>query len=405
MAARRNALFSFHPGLLRPHQRRAHYGGSATASKKKRKSAGTKRKTETGNKDVISALRNLGYKATDAKAAARGASGNDFDSQLRSALGSLRRNPMATPRKRKNAGLGYGYAFSGAFSKKADAVKKEKKRKGSFIKATMYPNGLRYAVMTPRTNPAKKRKKKASFAQEIAHEVHKLMTNPQTNPVAELVVMGANPGAAMCGKPTGGGPCTRAPRHRGPHLPQGATMRTAARLPKGWRGKQAKQVNPSAEALRETFTGTRANKVSVMHEPHMRAGDYAKLGDLLALYVKPMTGGQVIEMKFKHGEKPMLVSGESARQMYFVGGQQDVQGSLVVFGAEEINPGVYELGEVRRIDYKQRKEHVPQPELDEWKHKFGENTGVLPTLLFDVFKERLLLEGGEYEIRAEGIVN
>ena len=79
-------------------------------------------------------------------------------------------------KKRKNAGEGYGYMFSGAFSKKADAMKKEKSRKGSFIKG-VYVNGQhRYAVMTPRTNPVKRRKKAPK------------VINP-----TELLVMGANP--------------------------------------------------------------------------------------------------------------------------------------------------------------------------------------------------------------------
>ena len=63
------------------------------------------------------------------------------------------------------------------------------------------------------------------------------------------------------------------------------------------------------------------------------------------------------------------------------------------------------LGDCRRIDYKQRKEHVPEPEIDEWRHEFGEESGIKPVLLYDAQKKRLLLEGGEYRIQAEGIVN
>jgi len=82
-------------------------------------------------------------------------------------------------KKRKNAGEGYGYMFSGAFAKKSDAVKKEKKRKGSFVKAVMMRSGMRYAVMTPRTNPIKRKKK----------------VKPAENP-SELLVMAANPTGA-----------------------------------------------------------------------------------------------------------------------------------------------------------------------------------------------------------------
>lgn len=80
-------------------------------------------------------------------------------------------------RKRKNAGLGYGMQFHGSFSKKADAEKKERKRKGAFIRGARTIHGYRYIVMSPRTNPIKRKKK---------------IVTPVANP-SELLVMGANP--------------------------------------------------------------------------------------------------------------------------------------------------------------------------------------------------------------------
>jgi hypothetical protein len=200
----------------------------------------------------------------------------------------------------------------------------------------------------------------------------------------------------LCGAMIGGYPCTRKPGHRGPHLPQGATLRPRSRHSWGPRG------NPSAEALRESFTGTEVDRITVHREGHMPAGDYALLGKLLALYVKPLAGGQVQVIKPKGTQ---VVSDESARQLYFVGGDQDISGALGVFGARERSTGLFELGEARRIDYKQRKEHVPDPDVDEWRHEFGEETGERPLVLFDAKHKRLLLEGGAYVVRAEGIVN
>jgi hypothetical protein len=420
--------------------------------------------------------------------------------------------------KRKNAGAGYGYMFSGAFAKKADAVKKEKQRKGSFVKAVFVNGDMRYAVMTPRTNPIKRKKKakKESKGEMMKRRLAELgaytprPAAPAQNP-AELLVMGANPGSReltvpagstitirmnptearlanpdhytsaqaraagiyyrapgliqttrqkrvagmvrrarkqkpqigllralradvasalvnqgykptkakrmahaasgddfsslfhdalrqnpLCGAMIGGYPCTRKPGHRGPHLPQGATMRTRKRLPHKW------QPNPSAAALRSKFTGKDADRVRIMEEPHMPAGDYAMLGKLLALYVKPRKGGQVLQIEARG---VTVVSDESARQIYFVGGDQDVSAGFTGFGALDRGAGLYELGEARRIDYKQRKEHVPHPESDSWRHEFGEETGMRPTVLYDANAKRLLLEGGEYEIREEGIVN
>jgi hypothetical protein len=205
----------------------------------------------------------------------------------------------------------------------------------------------------------------------------------------------------VCGAVIGGYACSRKPGHKGPHLPQGATMRPRSRLRSAWKPRKA---NPSAAALREEFTGAPAEHFTVHDEANMPAGDYAQLGELLSLYVKPKIGGQVREIRFQNGQRPLLVSDESARQLYFVGGDQDLSSGIGAFNPDS-HSGVIELGEVRRIDYKQRKEHVPEPGLDEWKHNFGEESGVLPALLFDRQTRQLLLQGGEYVIRREGIIN
>lgn len=394
--------------------------------------------------------------------------------------------------KRKNAGEGYGYMFSGAFAKKSDAAKKERQRKGSFVKAVMMKSGMRYAVMTPRLNPIKRKKKTAPVVTPNPSELLIMGANPQpgsrelTVPPGSTITIRMNPEPAangilssigefihgktyagklaiaghraaradrqsgkwnrmtrekrraiamaagvsssiagewaklkfrdlpdgwhdainarlnpVCGSIIGGEPCTRDAGHRGPHLPQGATMRTRSRLRRGW---QPRSANPSAASIRENFTGAPAEFVSTMNSPHMPAGDYAQLGELLALYVKPKHGGQVQQINFSKN-RPLLVSDESARQLYFVGGDQDISRALGVFGAAHESAGLVELGEARRIDYKQRKEHVPDPNHDEWRHEFGEESGVRPVLWFDPRHKQLLLSGGEYVVRTEGIVN
>ncbi len=163
--------------------------------------------------------------------------------------------------------------------------------------------------------------------------------------------------------------------------------------------------NPTAADLREDFTGSPADRYSIHHEPHMPAGDYAQLGKLDALHVKPISGGQVMTISFPKADRPLVVSDETARQIYFVGGDQDVREALQSFDARANAAGLLELGEARRIDYTQRKEQVPDPDVDRWRHEFGEETGIRPTVLFDPRHKRLLLEGGEYKIRPEGIVN
>jgi hypothetical protein len=381
-------------------------------------------------------------------------------------------------KRRKNAGAGYGYMFHGSFAKKADAVAKERKTKGAWIKSTLTNNGYRHIVMSPRTNPIKRKKKapketQGEMMKRRLAELGAYTPRPGTTPnPAEVLIMGANPHenvqeivlqpgaklvirnnptdaranslgtflgfspshpskkelaesrrgfkrrvrsqareigaerkrlrssarrsfkdkgkleqlfhevygqnpAPICGVNIGGYACSRKPDHKGPHLPQGATMRTRTRLPHNW---QPRSKNPSAEALRERFTGTEADRTHVMQEPHMPAGDYAMLGKLLGLYVKPRNGGQVLMIT---GNGVTVVSDETARQIYFVGGDQDISSGLAAFGAVDRGGRLFELGEARRIDYQQRKEHVPHPESDQWRHEFGEESGVRPVVLYD----------------------
>jgi hypothetical protein len=168
---------------------------------------------------------------------------------------------------------------------------------------------------------------------------------------------------------------------------------------------QPRKKNPSAAALRESFTGQPAETISSYNEPCMPAGDYAQLGELLALHVKPRVGGQVQCITCKRDARPLVLADESGRQIYFAGGDQDLTAALGVFGAADRGNNRFELGEARRIDYKQRKEHLPDPDTDEWKHYFGEENGIRPIAVFDARHRRILLEGGDYRIRPEGIVN
>jgi hypothetical protein len=327
-------------------------------------------------------------------------------------------------RKRTNAGEGYGYMFHGAFKEKKAAVAKERKTKGAWVKGVNTKHGHRYLVMSPRTNPRKTRPKEPKEPK---------VTNP-----TELVVMAANPGDRELTLPAGSTITIRVnpanpdrytsararaagASYQAPGLIQTARQRRVAGMVRHAAGTEGARLmrsykrhkasggptrgaakvfhelygrNPSAAALREKFTGAEADTVSVYSEPHMPAGDYAQLGELLALSFKPLAGGQVQQITFPRGSRPIVVADESARQIYFVGGNQELR---------SLASGT--LGPCRRIDYKQRKEHVPDPESDEWRHSFGEESGVLPSLVYDSERKRLLLAGGEYRIEREGIIN
>jgi hypothetical protein len=177
--------------------------------------------------------------------------------------------------------------------------------------------------------------------------------------------------------------------------------------------------NPAAADLREEFIGEEPDWIDHANEPNMPKGDYAKLGDLVALSVKPMHGGQVKGLFWTNRQfdivhfgdellplidAPWVTSDESARQIYFYKGLQNLHSQLGEFGARSRGDGVFELGQVRVIRYRAKK-WTDDFKLFDFVHRFGEETGVLPMLLFDDKHQRLLFEGGEYQIRREGIVN
>lgn len=343
-------------------------------------------------------------------------------------------------KRKKNAGAGYGYMFHGAFKDKKDAVAKERKTKGAWVKGVFTKQGHRYVVMSPRLNPIKRKKKVKPNPHELlvlganpSHTIPPASTQDIVVPPGSTITIRMNPTAVA--NPTDDRYMLAAASQLYPGRQLGqltaqelskvamlaATLKHPrnnvelgtfengvfhpwTRRPRSRQKKAIRRRNSSAAVIREDFTGMPSEFYSVSSEPHMPAGDYAELGKLLALYVKPAGGGQVQHINFSV-HHPVLVADESARHLYFVGGDQDVSSSLATFGARDRGAGVFELGEARRIDYKQRKEHVPDPDTDEWRHEFGEETGVRPVLLFDRPKKRLLLEGGEYEIRREGITN
>lgn len=216
---------------------------------------------------------------------------------------------------------------------------------------------------------------------------------------AELLVMGANPSRRTLEKEAR----ERAERIR------------AARIGGHGHNPRVEVVhgdNPPVEDITEEFTGTEVKWIDVYNEPHIPRGRYAYLAKLLSLHIKPAKGGQVQKISFGEGASaPIIVSDSTAKQIYFVGGNQDISSALTSFvdaatvTAFRSEGGNMTLGQARRIDYQGRKEHVASPDEDLWKHDHGEENGALPTVLFDTRNKRLLYEGGNYRIEGPWIRN
>ena len=291
--------------------------------------------------------------------------------------------------RRKNAGKGFGMIFHGAFGSKKDAAAKERHVKGGFIRRTEYPTGARWVVYSRRANPIRRRKRKPEMVKAYAPREY-----TSHNPM-ELTVMGANP---------------RRRRRRLQENAQEMVVHPGQTI--------TFRFNPSAETIREEFVGKPVDWITIYHEPHMVAGEYAQLGQVMGINYKPVGGGQVKAIGWYKGadriplleaakkllpltEAPVLVAAKD-RHLYLVGGDQDVS---PICGQEDM---CY-LGKVRHIVYRERKG------LDEfhginYANRFGHDpdTGRQtepPSLVYARRVNRILFEGGDYDISWRGIEN
>ncbi len=165
--------------------------------------------------------------------------------------------------------------------------------------------------------------------------------------------------------------------------------------------------NPPVEEITEEFSGTEVKWIDVYNEPHIPRGRYAYLAKLFRLLIKPVKGGPVQKITFEGDSAPIIVSDASAKQIYFVDGNQDISGRLAAFGDYGVASmdGVLKLGAGREIHYIGTKHHIGDGDTDEWRHTHGEEDGALPTVLFDTRNKRLLYEGGNYRIEGPWIHN
>ncbi len=189
--------------------------------------------------------------------------------------------------------------------------------------------------------------------------------------------------------------------------------------------KRSKKRNySSAEELYRKFHGRGPDKsydvLIPVTDPYAEHPAVAQLGKLLSLYVGEgvkLTGSigtvpkSIPEAEIepwvrviKFDDKQPDVAGEpGGTQIYFAGGNQNIDSMLEELGADP-RKDLLDLGFCYRIEYAAEKGFDKFRPTDYW-HLFGEETGVQPRLLYDRAHKLLILAGGEYIIRPEGIVN
>jgi len=153
-----------------------------------------------------------------------------------------------------------------------------------------------------------------------------------------------------------------------------------------------------AAAMFRKFHGANPNKVVEIQEEIQGSGKYAQLGMLLQL---DMYQGPELNCR-QAGIR--LCCDPDGQQLFLLGGSQDIEAGLKPMFGITSEAQLVDLGEINKIWYLARKS-MHQFEPIEYHHRFGEEGGSRPRLMYDRRHKKMFIVGGDYEIKAVGIKN
>ena len=162
-----------------------------------------------------------------------------------------------------------------------------------------------------------------------------------------------------------------------------------------------------ATDLYTQFHGRGPNRVI---DRQMPIADYsdrpelAQLGKLVSLTIGEETPKKW-RRKITWGsrEAPDLAAEPNGRQLYLVGGSQNLDGSLSGLPIDA-QKQMIDLGFVYQVEYfTQKKFDNFQPVT--YYHDLGEETGEVPRGVYDRLHKLIHIVGGAYKVKPEGIVN
>ena len=133
--------------------------------------------------------------------------------------------------------------------------------------------------------------------------------------------------------------------------------------------------------------------------------DYTALGDLIALGLgvpdlhgnRLVTGWDKCEHIGLEGDGVKLASAPNGKQLYLIGGTQNLSSQLKLWEGIDPEKDFIDLGDCGFVVYLARKIHGDFRPI-EWCHEFGEHKSTLPRLMYDKLKQRIFFVGGEYFI-------
>ncbi len=177
-----------------------------------------------------------------------------------------------------------------------------------------------------------------------------------------------------------------------------------------WSGERRNpevEIAPAAEELYTSFHGREPHRIGIFDVPTSIAADLAELGILLK--IKIIGRGRMLQqIKFTREEGVRLAADPGSQSLYIIGDKQRLPANCLdemerEFGEAACKDQII-LGTVKEITYEAKKGFDKFETIDYY-HELGEETGERPLLVYDRRDHRLLIVGGAYTVKPEGITN
>jgi hypothetical protein len=208
-------------------------------------------------------------------------------------------------------------------------------------------------------------------------------------------------------------------------------MRVTGGTVNGVRARNPEELGRKAKLaaeLSEKFHGRPADEFERVIEYEHVDTDKAKLGDLVRLVIDTPTG-KVFTLNFSQRPRDVVrlatrpIKNEKGevigKQLYFVGGDQEVNLKAMGMGGPEWVRDRMELGRLHHFPKKanegsivyRTKKQMHNLKLTDYWHRAGEESvgkvgqAALPLVIYDHRNKHLELAGGQYYVDAPGIIN
>lgn len=178
--------------------------------------------------------------------------------------------------------------------------------------------------------------------------------------------------------------------------------------------KRKRNSAAASSALYEQFHGKPSTSILEIEEEWHIHKHLAQLGTLVEIKVllnptESKSNQRRATLAVPHSDSALkgvqLCSseGKGSKTLYLIGGDQSLPLKALGFTAADEKDLMY-IGEIEEITYRTRK-HFDQFKKIDYYHGLGEVSKVRPQLLYRSRDKKLLIAGGQYDVRPEGIVN